>query len=158
MKKILAIGGVCAALAAGLCIVCLTGAGQRAALSVRICDAHTGEPLEEANVVVAETGERYTTDGQGLTPVMDVPYMPDARFNRILRRNWGEVTILAYADGYLPYALFHTAVWKSTARGPITLYLFMDDGSMDDIPFSVIEAPENDWAAALLKKFNPTGE
>ena len=61
--------------------------------------------------------------------------------------------MLAYCDGYYPYALFHVTLRSGEVRDGPRVYLFPDDGSMDDAPFVLVEAPPSDWAAALIQQF-----
>ena len=68
-------------------------------LTVTVCDGVSGEPLSGARVVVAETGEEYTTDQNGQTPAITVPIYKNERFDEILAQDWGEATLLVYHDG-----------------------------------------------------------
>lgn len=124
-------------------------------LRVQVLDGKSEAPLSGCAVVVAETGLRALTDESGSTPVLTVPVCADERFSGVLPQTWGEVTLLVYREGYVPYALFHVQVSAGALREGPRIYLFLQDGTMEDQPFSVIEGPPRDWVNALLEQFSP---
>lgn len=122
------------------------------ALDVQVVDGRTEAPLPGATVVIAETGGRYTTDSDGQTGAIELPYAPQSQSGEA-EAPWSEATVLAYCDGYYPYALFHVTLRSGEVRDGPRVYLFPDDGSMGDAPFVLVEAPPSDWAAALIQQF-----
>lgn len=139
-----------------LCVCSCTGGDEECAyVRVRVLDALTEQPVREARVVFAETEEFSYTDASGNTRLMRVPFLPDPQYEALLPSGKGRVTLIAYGEGYLPYVLSYLRVSPGEVRDDITLYMFRDDGS---IPvFSIIEGPDEDWAAALAEKFSGCG-
>ena len=117
----------------------------------RVTDGRTGLPIEDAVIVIPETGSSYRTDSEGKTEIIRIPYSEKSDYDSILPKNWCEVTLLAYADGYAPYALFYLQLQEDSLRdGPVVM-LF--PGEQD--PFSIIEGPPDWWVSELIKKFSP---
>lgn len=52
--------------------------------------------------------------------------------NSIMHCVYGETTLLAYCEGYLPHALFRVQLYPSQLRRGVTVYLF-PIGSEDDV-------------------------
>jgi len=138
----------------GICFLLLRDT-QKAILSVRVVDGMTDTPLDGAEVVIAETGNRYPTDMDGLTERIAVPFIPEAIADT-KRAPWREVTVLVYRDGYYTAALYHVSLAAGEVREGLTVRLFADDASMDDRPFVLIEAPPTDWSRALIERFKPS--
>jgi len=119
--------------------------------SPEVIDGRTGLPIENAVIVIPETGEQYQTHSNGKTDVIRIPYVPESDFDDIYPKAWGEVTLLAYAEGYAPYALFYLQLTENTLREGPTVMLF--PGEQD--PFSIIEGPPDKWVSALIEKYRP---
>ena len=124
-------------------------------LQLEVLDGMTQHPLEDVIIVIPETGEKYTTNAEGKTPVIQVPIIENETYRDILAQPWGEITVLAYKDGYIPYALFHTQIWENEARQGPQLLLFPQDSSDSDQPFSIVEGPQRIWVNDLIERFNP---
>ena len=117
----------------------------------KVIDGRTGLPIENAVIIIPETGETYQTDAHGKTPFIRIPYSAKTDFDAIHPKDWCEVTLLAYAEGYAPYALFYLQLQKDSLREGPTVMLF--PGEQD--PFSIIEGPPEPWVSELLEKFTP---
>lgn len=126
------------------------------AINVRVYDGLTDAPLSDATVVIAESGEKYPAARDGSTGTIRVSAPRDTRFDDIQKKQWGEVTLLVYCDGYIPFVLLYTMVPIDGERNGPCIYLFPDDGSMDGMTFTVIESPNEDWAKTLVEKFRPS--
>jgi len=118
-----------------------------------VVDGYSEMPLENATVVIPETGERYVTDENGKTPVIEVPILEDTHFSSILKKPWGEITLLIYKEGYIEYALFHTQVWENQVRSGPKILLFPKDSEGSNEPFSLIEGPHRLWVNELVEKY-----
>ena len=77
------------------------------------------------------------------------------RYKGILAMPWGEITLLAYKESYVPYALFHTQVWENEARQGPKLLMFPQDATDSEQPFSIVEGPPRLWVNGLLDQFRP---
>ena len=129
-------------------------ADAAATIDVRVLDGRTDRPLKNAVVVIPELDRSYAVGRDGNTGRIDVDLVKTEPASKTLAESWREVTLLVYCEGYYPVALFHAAVWESRNRSGPTIYLFADDGSMRE-PFTLIESPPDDWAEALLNRYNP---
>ncbi len=122
---------------------------------VEVLDGTTLKPIEGADVIVVETGGRYKTQADGKTPVIRVPIFEDPVFSDILKKPWGEITLIVHKKGYADYVLFHTQIWESGRRqGPRVLLFETGDGE-DARPFVIVEGPQRLWVEELIKKFIP---
>ena len=138
---------------AALIVTCIFILGKRTGgLNVRVLDGRTDAPISGAEVVIPETGKRYTTDEKGRTGTIPVPIARDTRFDGICKKDWGEATLMIYHPGYYPYALLYVQLEAGKTRMGPDIYLFPEDGSMD-APFLVIESPDSGWAARLIEKY-----
>lgn len=117
----------------------------------KVIDGRTGLPIKDAVVVIPETGVSYKTASDGTTEVIRIPYSAKSDFDTILPKYWCEVTLLAYAEGYAPYALFYLQLQEDSLREGPTVMLF--PGEQD--PFSIIEGPPDRWVSDLIRKFSP---
>lgn len=112
-------------------------------------------PLEDATVVVLDTNKSYQTDKDGLTPVIEVPIIADQRFEKILAKPWGEISVIIYKKDYVPYALFYLQVFKDKTRKGVKILLFKEGTITSTEPFSIIEGPNRVWVDELIKQHQP---
>lgn len=73
---------------------------RTAPLQIRVVEADTERPLAGAEVVIAETGQRLTTGADGRTPEVQAPIIRDPRFARLIAQYHGQLTLIAYKNGY----------------------------------------------------------
>ena len=76
-------------------------------LEVQVIDGRTKQPLRNADVVLAETGYRTVTDDRGFTKPFPAPVIRDPRFDAPLGRLHGQLTLIAYKDGYRDTVYFN---------------------------------------------------
>jgi|GEM_PF-5435855 len=69
-------------------------------LRVRVIDGRTLQPLKGTEVVIAETEQRVTTNGDGYTPWINVPVLRSERFRPLVAELHGQLTAIAYKNGY----------------------------------------------------------
>ena len=119
-------------------------------IQICVCDGFTEEPIANARVVIPETGDELYTDSNGLTNPLEVPYLTDEHYKHISPQDYGRITVIVYADGYIPYAIFFVHVHKNENR-LINTWLFEDDGTSD--PFVIIESPDTKWANELIRSY-----
>lgn len=123
------------------------------AIRIRVSDARSDQPVANAIVVIPELSLNLKTDENGLTGIITVPILKNDQLNRMLPLESGNITILASAPSYRPCALFYAKTTKDRLRDPLTVYLFPSLGDHKNAPTTIIEAPEEDWVAALMKKY-----
>lgn len=154
-RRIVLLSGICVLFLAGVLLVCCRKrAPETGGVALRVMDGRTDEAVKRALVVVPEAGVRRYTDADGHTGRIEVPILRDVRFDGIFKKDWGEITVLVYCEGYYPVALFFVQVQSNRDRAGPTVYLFPDDGRLNS-PYALIESPENEWVEALLGQFQP---
>lgn len=119
-----------------------------ASFSPSVLDGQTKLPIENAVIVIPEEDHSCTTDAEGKAEIR-LPY--HAQSSETLQKDWLEVTLLVYAEGYAPYALFHLQLRENTLRQGPTVLLFPDRGK----PFSIIEGPPEEWVEQLTERYRP---
>ena len=124
-----------------------------ATISPKVIDGATGEPVKNAVIVIPEADKTYTTDDNGSAGTLSAPVNADSRFKSILEKPWGEVTVLVYAEGYAPCAVFDYMVAKGENRDGPLIMLFPAEGS--PAPYSLVEPPHREWVDALVEKYRP---
>lgn len=129
--------------------------GNSAKFSVKVVEGYSESPIEGASVVVVDTGDVYTTDENGMTQEIEVPFVRDTRYDKIIPKPWGEVSIIIYKEGFLPYALFYLQVLEGETRQGVKILLFEKGISESSEPFSIIEGPNRLWVNELIDKFKP---
>lgn len=69
-------------------------------LRVKVIDGRTLQPLEGAEVVVIENGQRYHTGKDGLTPWIEAPVIRNERYRLLVNELHGQLTLISYKNGY----------------------------------------------------------
>lgn len=128
---------------------------ETAKLTVNVAEGYTEAPISGAKVVVLETGKTYTTDESGNSGIIEVPVIRDSRFDSIIPKPWGEISLIVYKEGFLPYALFYLQVAGGQTREGVKILLFENNSTQSTEPFSIIEGPNRVWVDELVKKFQP---
>lgn len=129
--------------------------GATGTLCPMVVDGRTEQPLSGCTIIVPETGFTTTTGEDGCVEPFELKVVRVEAVNGMDQQQWGEVTLLIYKDGYIPYALFHTQVWEGVDRNGPKIYLFPDDGTTQGQAYSVIEGPDRAWVNALVEKYDP---
>lgn len=74
------------------------------------------------------------------------------------KKPWGEISLVVYKNGYVPYALFYLQIMSDTTRkGPQILMFQKGDTELDE-PISIIEGPSKMWVDAIIEKCRPDNE
>lgn len=131
------------------------GADATGVLMPQVFDGDTDQPVEGCTVVIPELGVCAVTDAEGKTPALTLSAKAEESENDMPVKEWNEVTVLVYKQGYIPYALFHVQVWKDVTREGPRIYIFADDGTTDGRPFSIIEGPDRGWVEDVVEKYRP---
>ena len=126
-----------------------------ASLTVNVVEGYTETPIEAACVVVVETGDVFMTDENGYTGLIEVPVIRDTRYDNILTKPWGEITLIIYKEGFLPYALFYLQVAQGETREGVKILLFEEGSTESGEPFSIIEGPNRVWVNTLIEMYRP---
>ena len=132
-----------------------TGLTDTGKVQFKVVEGFKETPLKDATVVVLDTNESYKTDADGLSPIVEVPIIADKRFDDIIAKPWGEISVIIYKKDYIPYALFYLQVFKDTTRKGVKILLFKEGDIESKEPFSIIEGPNRLWVQELIKKYQP---
>lgn len=138
--------------------VSVFGSGSKsgtAQLTVNVLEGYTETPIKDASVVIVETGKVYQTDENGMTEKIDVPVIRDKRYDDIMQKQWGEITLIVYKEGFVPYALFYLQVVGGQTREGVKILLFEEGQTESAQPFSIIEGPNRVWVDALVEMYRP---
>lgn len=73
---------------------------KTAKLRVNVINGRTRQPLDGAEVVVIENGQRYKTDKNGQTPWFDAPVYRNPRYRPIVAELHGQLGVIVYKNGY----------------------------------------------------------
>jgi len=132
-------------------------ANQNGSGTIQVCvvDGWSEAPIKGATVVIPELNKSFKTDDFGKTAVLTVPIIKDEVYKDILDKTWGEITLIIYSDGYIPYALFNVMVTADQYRNGPTILLFKEGSTSSSAPFCIVEGPDTNWANELIKKFKP---
>lgn len=123
---------------------------DNAYLKITVIDVFSKLPLEAATICIPETGTYYTTDNFGRTSTIIVPFLPNVHYDNINKRNWGDITILVYKEGYIDYLVFYIMVQQNKIRN-LTLTLAPLD--INSQPYIIIESPDQEWAKEVINKY-----
>lgn len=118
-----------------------------------VVDGFSETPLSQAKVVIVDTGEIYYTDEFGKTPKILVPIIRDKRYDKIMPKPWGEISVIIYKEEYLSYALFYLQVIEGQTRENVEILMFKEEDAMSANPFSIIEGPNRLWVNELIRKY-----
>lgn len=119
----------------------------------KVTDGFSEEPIEGATIVIPEIDQSFVTGADGRTSKIRVPVDPDGRFKSIMPKSWGEITLIAYKEGYIDYVLFYTHVWENQTREGPEILLFPQDEKKGVEPFAIVEGPNRLWVKELVKKY-----
>lgn len=139
----------------GILPVIARNTSQTAKVQFKVVEGFTEKALQDATVVVLDTNKSYKTDLEGLTPIIEVPVIHDTRFDSILSKPWGEISVIIYKKDFIPYALFYLQVFKEKTRKGVKILLFKKGEITSEEPFSIIEGPNRLWVEELIKKYQP---
>ena len=109
-----------------------------------------GTPLKNAKVTVAENNNTVTTNVEGYTPVITVPYL-ETPLCKITDGNFSFVNLVVTCDGFKDVILYNCLVYKDRIRqGPV---IMMFDKNQTNAPYVAIsEVPPTKWTKEFLKQ------
>ncbi len=151
-KRILII--IIASIALLIAVLSAANGIRRGSLRVQAVNAYTMEPIAGAYIVAAECKASAYTDSLGFAYLNDIPLLPNELFAGTISCTWGEASLFAYAEGYLPYALLHAAVYDNTLRLGPTLYLFPEGETGVNVT-TMIESPKETDMQKLIEFYRP---
>ncbi|MCX7569753.1 hypothetical protein OS242_07230 [Tumebacillus sp. DT12] len=115
-------------------------AKKTAKLVVHAMDGRTGQPLENAEIVLLETSERFKTDRTGTTPAIDAPVIREETYAEQLAQLHGQLGLIAYKNGY---------------RDSITFGVRMHEGRVTDVTMWMYQITPGDRRVEPVFFHNP---
>lgn len=126
--------------------------GKMARLKFTVVDFDGNTPVSGAIVCIPETGKYYYTDSSGNTPIIEVSIVTDAYYDNICKRNFGEITVIVYKEGYADYILCNLCVKENQNRTNIKLLIYKQYEGMPDFT-PIVETPDETWLKELIEKY-----
>lgn len=149
--KIIIMHSLVLAVLAAAHVIMLAGFGAKeyGHLAVNVVDAYTLIPVNGAYVACRETGEgAYASSGQ--VKLFSIDAEP-----KELGAGYGEATLVAYAEGYMPSIMLRVHIYAGRVRSGPTIYMF-PKGSEEDISVTVFsEAPDEYLMEELAGELMP---
>ena len=124
-------------------------------ISLYVIDAYTLEPLANAAIVLPESGVAAETDARGVALLSCVPIDMKSDFMLLTGASYGEITMIIYADGYLPCVWLKVHVSPGRVRNGPTVYMFPENKESVDVTVFT-EAPDEALMLDFVKKFAPS--
>lgn len=122
-------------------------------LHIKVVDAYTLMPLENAAVIIPDVNKSLLSDSSGSCIFTGIPIRKNALQSRLISQNWGECTIISLYEGYRPTVILHAQVEKNIMRNGPTIYMFPEE--LDDIDIaSIVESPNDEWLSQLVEKYS----
>lgn len=126
--------------------------GKKAQVKFIVADFSDNAPVSFARVCIPEINASFFTDNSGNTPLIEVPVMPDAFYDGICKRNFGEITVIVYKEGYADYILCNLCIRENDIREGIKLLIYKKDNFMPDFT-PIVETPDVKWLKELIEKY-----
>lgn len=155
MKRRLVLAGLVLLLALGLTTAGCSRANSQttATLTIQALNAWSAQGIPGVHIVIPEANVHVTTDASGVAQAITVPISLPEGDASALTPTWGEITVLAYCEGYIDTAMLRVALHPGENREGPNLILFPKDDNPD--PIVLTEGPPQDWCQALLDSYRP---
>ncbi len=141
-------------LAIGVCMLFwITAHNGTGELYPLVVNAYTLEPVQNAHVIVPGIADEITgADGRAV--LEHIPVRIQRTYDTAVSRDWGELTLLVYAQGYLPNAIFCVQVYAGESRSEVKIYMFPED-EQDREYTVIVQPPPDEWTQTLLNEYAP---
>lgn len=113
-----------------------------------------GKPIQNARVTIVESKTSHTTNKSGATERIQVPILRNSAYDGILSTDWGEITIIASANGFCSHIHYGVRVKPKQKRVGIVISLREIINAEDSDPIITIEEPDETFSNELIKKFS----
>lgn len=126
---------------------------DKSELVITVVDGQSGKPVLDATVCIPEINSYYKTDAMGKTAKISVPIIRNQNFDATMVRDFGEVTLLVYKDGYIDFILFYTIIPTDRVRYGPTVMLFEAYAADENALQHLVEGPPEVWIRELVDKY-----
>ncbi|MGZ4164106.1 MAG: hypothetical protein ACXVDB_07015 [Tumebacillaceae bacterium] len=96
---------------------------KKAKLVVHVIDGRTGKPIQGADTVLVETGERFKSDATGTTPSIDAPVIREERYEDQVAALHGQLGLVTYKNGYRDSITFGVRMHEGTVTD-VTVWMY----------------------------------
>lgn len=130
-----------------------TDASSSSRVIIQVIDDFTNQPIEGVTICIIETRHYEITNKYGSTTPIEVPIVTNKNFDLYLKRNWGELTILAYKNGYADNLSLYNLVMPNTTRAGLIIRMREIINSEDNSPTISVNQPSPEWIETLIKLY-----
>lgn len=123
-----------------------------AKIRIAAVDIADNKPIHDACVCIPQLNAYFYTDNKGCTPLIDVPVIPDNYYDNIYTRNFGEIMVIVYKEGYADYILLNLNIRENEMRQDIKLYLYKKESTQRQF-VSIVETPDENWIKNVIEKY-----
>ncbi|QCX32208.1 carboxypeptidase regulatory-like domain-containing protein [Caloramator sp. E03] len=109
----------------------------------------SSKPIEGVKIVIPEAKLSSSTNKKGIVEV-DVPFDNSSRINYPVLKDYGEVTVIAYKDGYATKVVLRAQI-NNDKNNTINLKLKKSDGK--NYNYEIVQ-PKDSWIEKLLSSYN----
>lgn len=117
-----------------------------------LLDLQSNLPISDGIIYIPQASLQAQTLDNGKTEPLRVPVIKDTRYTQLQEKPWGELLLLAYAEGYAPTAYLCTGIYPDTQTyGPV---IRLQPQKSDEIHYTT-EEPDSYWLRSLIEKYMP---
>ncbi len=124
---------------------------ETASLKITLRDSFDASYIKDATVFVLETESYFKTDEKGQTGIINIPYERDARYDSTSSKNFMEITLLIYKEGYIDYILLHTAIYSGEVKNKLVILDKKQDDLMSYYVFT--DEANHTWIEKIIAKY-----
>lgn len=106
--------------------------------------------LEGVKLVIPEAKMVVSTNKKGIAE-FEIPYDDTSYVNYPVKKDYGEITILAYKDGCSPRAIFRVHVNKDGKNNTMTIR--MKKSEKPKIDYEIVQ-PRDSWIEQIINSYN----
>lgn len=155
MRKALIILLMATAFAAAAIVLLISGAKCYGHMDIRVYDAVTSAPISDAYIVLPQSDQTYKSDSLGRVHAYGVPLDTEVILSRMVTQPYGNATILAYKEGYIPCCIFYVQLYSDHIRSGPNIYMFAKSNNSELSATTFIESPSEEWVKSLIDKYAP---
>ena len=134
-------------------IVPVSTTANYGSIIVSVLEQGSLSPITNATVCVIETRKYYSTNNKGLTEKITAPILTNSNFDNSLKRNYGEITLLVYKNGYTSELSFGNIISPNTTRVGVVILLSPIINPNDPDLSINSQNPDTSWATELYKLY-----
>lgn len=122
---------------------------------ISVLDIYDLTPINNATIIITETGEHHQTNDLGSSGKITLPYHKENKIKTSFKdKPWNEYTIIITKNGYIPHIHFGLKIESGRTKTGTTIKLTpLELG--DETKFTTsYEYPSNTYITSLIEKHN----